>query len=77
MNQSYCFKQLLVAVGAVSLLSGAAPLFAADEQANGPALEEIVVTAQKRQESLETVPIAATVYTSETRDLVAWRACRI
>ena len=68
MNQSYCFKQLLVAVGAVSLLSGAAPVFAADDT-SGPALEEIVVTAQKRQESLETVPIAATVYTSETRDL--------
>jgi iron complex outermembrane recepter protein len=31
-------------------------------------LEEIVVTAQKRQESLQEVPIAISVFTSEGRD---------
>ena len=70
MNQSYCFRLLLAAAGALGLMCVGVPSFAADEQVNSPALEEIVVTAQKRQESLETVPIAATVYTSETRDLV-------
>ncbi|MGH8187003.1 MAG: TonB-dependent receptor plug domain-containing protein, partial [Steroidobacteraceae bacterium] len=33
-------------------------------------LEEIVVTAQKRSESLQDVPVAVSAFTSETRDLL-------
>src|ERR1700743_2508618 len=34
------------------------------------AIAEIVVTAEKRNESLETVPVAISAYTSKTRDLI-------
>jgi iron complex outermembrane recepter protein len=44
--------------------SGAAP---ANEDS---AIAEIVVTAEKRNESLETVPVAISAYTSKTRDLL-------
>src|ERR1700688_2794339 len=33
-------------------------------------IQEIVVTAEKRNESLETVPVAISAYTSKTRDLL-------
>ena len=33
-------------------------------------IAEIVVTAEKRNESLETVPVAISAYTSKTRDLI-------
>jgi iron complex outermembrane receptor protein len=48
----------------------AASVGAAYAQDKVTVLEEIVVTAQKRQESLQEVPIAITAYTSESRDLV-------
>jgi iron complex outermembrane recepter protein len=74
MIRRYCFKALVAAAGCATL-GVTTPLFAAGEQTNapansGPALDEIIVTAQKRSESLETVAIAGTVFTSETRDLV-------
>ena len=34
------------------------------------AIAEIVVTAEKRNESLETVPVAISAYTAKTRDLI-------
>src|SRR5258708_996467 len=45
-----------------------APAAAAASEDNG--IAEIVVTAQKRAESLETVPVAISAYTSKTRDLI-------
>src|ERR1700743_1533895 len=47
--------------------AAAAPAAAASD-ANG--IAEIVVTAEKRNESLETVPVAISAYTSKTRDLL-------
>jgi iron complex outermembrane receptor protein len=41
---------------------------AAPSEENG--IAEIVVTAEKRSESLETVPVAISAYTSKTRDLL-------
>ena len=51
---------LAVAVGAVAW--GAAPQAAAQEAS---ALEEIIVTARKRQEALADIPIAITAFSSE------------
>src|SRR5260370_933596 len=45
-----------------------APAAAAASEDNG--IAEIVVTAQKRNESLETVPVAISAYTAKTRDLI-------
>jgi iron complex outermembrane recepter protein len=49
-----------------------APAAAAPASAPGDdnSIAEIVVTAEKRNESLETVPVAISAYTSKTRDLV-------
>jgi iron complex outermembrane receptor protein len=46
--------------------AGAAATSASDD--NG--IAEIVVTAEKRAESLQTVPVAISAYTSKTRDLI-------
>src|SRR6266478_3174903 len=46
--------------------AGAAATSPSDD--NG--IAEIVVTAEKRAESLETVPVAISAYTSKTRDLI-------
>jgi iron complex outermembrane recepter protein len=51
-----------------------APAPAAAAPASPPSdentIQEIVVTAEKRNESLETVPVAISAYTSKTRDLI-------
>ena len=46
--------------------AAAAPAPASDANS----IAEIVVTAEKRNESLETVPVAISAYTSKTRDLI-------
>lgn len=52
-----------LAVIAAATSMGAAPAFAQDEESGG--LDEIVVTAQRREESLQDVPIAITAFTQE------------
>jgi iron complex outermembrane recepter protein len=46
----------------------AAPALA--QQGSGTTLEEIVVTAEKREQSLQDVPVAVTAYTSERREVL-------
>ncbi|WP_411287820.1 TonB-dependent receptor [Phenylobacterium sp.] len=67
MSKSLRLRSLL-AVGASTLALGAIsqPAFAQD----GPMIEELVVTAEKREQSLQDVPVAVTAYTSERRDLL-------
>ena len=62
-------RGFLVLIGS-TVLSGA--MAQQTSQAPSPiaALEEIVVTAQKRSESLQSVPVAVTAFTAETRDLI-------
>ena len=48
--------------GCFSLLAGSS--FAAE----GGAIEEIIVTAERRAESLQSVPVAVTAFTSEKMD---------
>jgi iron complex outermembrane recepter protein len=48
----------------------AAPAAAAASAADVNSIPEIVVTAEKRTESLETVPVAISAYTSKSRDLL-------
>jgi iron complex outermembrane receptor protein len=56
------FGASLAAIAAATSLN-AAPAFAQDEENGG--LEEIVVTAQRREESLQDVPLAITAFTEE------------
>ena len=59
----------LVATGAlVALVAGSAVAAAADEEtaAGGGELEEIVITAQKRPEKLQDVPVAAQVLSAQS-----------
>ena len=48
-------------------LMAASPSLAQD---TGFTIEELVVTAEKREQSLQDVPVAVTAYTSERRDLL-------
>ncbi|HEX5378220.1 MAG TPA: TonB-dependent receptor [Phenylobacterium sp.] len=49
---------------ATSMLAGVPAAFAADTSA-GPTLEELVVTAQKREENLQDVPVAVTAFSTK------------
>lgn len=57
---------LLAAVSAPALLAGVASAAQAQEAQEPSALEEIIVTAQKREQALQEVPISVTALTSET-----------
>jgi iron complex outermembrane receptor protein len=48
----------------------AAPLPAAPPSASGATVAEVVVTAEKREQNLQTVPVAVTAFTAKERDLV-------
>lgn len=49
---------------ATSMLAGVPAAFAADAAA-GPTVEEIVVTAQKKEENLQSVPVAVTAFSTK------------
>ncbi len=58
---------------AISIAAYAEPAAApasATAASSDEGIQEIVVTAEKRTESLQTVPVAISVYTSKTRDLI-------
>ncbi|MBK7250897.1 MAG: TonB-dependent receptor [Gammaproteobacteria bacterium] len=46
-------------------IAAAAPAFVQAQQSSEPAIEEVIVTAQKREEKLQDVPIAITAISSE------------
>lgn len=60
---------LALGASAFALSTLAQPAFAqaADE---GNTIEELVITAEKREQSLQDVPVAVSAYTSEKRDIV-------
>ncbi|HEY2661043.1 MAG TPA: TonB-dependent receptor [Caulobacteraceae bacterium] len=72
-------KRLLLLGCAISAISGVAGIAAAQTAApaaapaaapDNNAVGEIVVTAQKRSETLQSVPVAVTAYTAKTRDVM-------
>ena len=66
-------RALLVAgVSAATLAAVAHPALAQTAASNDDAsmVEELVVTAEKREQSLQDVPVAVSAYTSEKRDVV-------
>jgi iron complex outermembrane recepter protein len=62
----------LVLTGGLSATAMTLPIYAAetDENNNETELTEIVVTAEKRAENLQEVPVAITAFTSKERDLI-------
>ena len=64
MNQGGLLHKPVLALGAV-LLSGVAPTPGRAQEPGADKLEEIVVTARRREESLQTVPAAVTALTSQ------------
>ncbi|MFN3521646.1 MAG: TonB-dependent receptor [Phenylobacterium sp.] len=56
---------LVLGVSTVAMAAVAAPAFAQETM-----LEELVITAEKREQSLQDVPVAVTAYTSERRDVL-------
>lgn len=61
-------RTLLTLSASAVALAAAQPAFAQDEE--GATLEELVVTAEKREQALQDVPVAVSAYTSEQRDIV-------
>lgn len=61
-------KQILLSAVALGAIVGFARNAAAQESANPPTIEELVVTAEKREQSLQDIPLAVSAYTSERRD---------
>ena len=63
--------KLLLSSAIVACVAGTA----ASAQTQGSnMIEELVVTAQKREESLQDVPVAVSAFTDETRDIVGIRS---
>ena len=63
----------LLATASVSAVAAIAPHANAQEAAgssDAPMIEELVVTAEKREQSLQSVPSAVSAYTSEKRDVL-------
>ena len=68
MSKTLHLRSLLVAGASVAAFTAmASPAFA---QATTTTIEELVVTAEKREQSLQDVPVAVSAFTSKTRDLV-------
>lgn len=67
-SSSVQYSRTLFLAGAAfaALLSGAAPVAAQDGNQEASAVDDIVVTARRREESLQDVPIAVTAFTEET-----------
>ena len=64
-------QQTLLSCAISSVLGISASAAVAQESARTTSiLEEVVVTAQKRSESLQDVPVAVSAFTSEVRDLI-------
>src|SRR5215831_21248531 len=63
----YKRSSVLISFATIGSVAGAA---FAQQPPSGSPLEEIIVTAQKRSESLQEVPVAVTALTDETRQLV-------
>lgn len=61
---------LLSCVYAATALAGMAASSAAYAQAGTTEIEELVVTAEKREQSLQDVPVAVSAFTDERRELV-------
>ncbi|MCR5878776.1 TonB-dependent receptor plug domain-containing protein [Phenylobacterium sp. J367] len=59
---------LAVGASAVALASFAQPVLA-QEAGGAIELEELVITAEKREQSLQDVPVAVSAFTSERRDI--------
>ena len=55
----------LAAISIALMVNGAALAQTSEAQDNGAAIEEIVVTAQKREENVQTVPIAIAAFSGE------------
>ena len=62
------FKHILLASSA--LLAAAISTSAYAQAGGGNTIEELVVTAEKREQSLQDVPVAISAFTSEKRDIV-------
>src|ERR1044072_9075098 len=63
-------QQMLLSCAVGGVLGMAASAQAQEGGRSASVLEEIVVTAQKRSESLQDVPVAVSAFTSEVRDLI-------
>jgi iron complex outermembrane receptor protein len=67
-------QSLKYAIAAVLAGSMAVPVLANAQATKGPtALEEIVVTARKREESLQEVPIAVTAFSAQTLENIGFK----
>ena len=67
MFQPLRLRSLFIMGASVAAMSAATQAAAQDAFT----IEELVVTAEKREQSLQDVPVAVTAYTSEKRDLWA------
>ncbi|NBB15223.1 TonB-dependent receptor [Caulobacter sp. SLTY] len=59
-------KALAVSASAFAIMAVAAPAFAQEEAPSGTTVGELIITAQKREEAIQDVPIAVSAFNQET-----------
>jgi iron complex outermembrane receptor protein len=70
-------RRAAAAVTALALLASSGALFAQERSADPGVIDEIVVTARKREEDLRDVPLSITAFSSEQlerRNIESWPA---
>jgi outer membrane receptor protein involved in Fe transport len=58
--------KLSSAIASILAIHASGAVYGADEESATPSLEEITVTAQRRSESIQNVPIAVTAFSTDT-----------
>ena len=73
MNKNFKLRAmtLATAISGLSGIGGVAPLALAQETGADKMLEEIVVSARRREEGLQEAPIAISAFTGDTRAVYA------
>ena len=60
----------LIMGASIAAICAISPQAFAQVSDDAPMVEEIVVTAEKREQSLQSIPVAVSAYTSEKRDVL-------
>src|SRR3990167_996152 len=73
-SRAFAFSRLLLlSASAIAMVAGGGTAFAAEEPEASTALPEVIVTARKRDENIQNIPVAMTALSGEQLDALSVR----